>query len=136
VHELFFRVRMNGSELGLKPGALRGQPSQIQDIRMNPELSKSTVYFDGSCPLCRMEIGYYRRKDRSAALDFVDVSETGAVIPEEMSRQRAMQRFHVRSRDGRVISGAAAFIELWTCLPGWRWAARAASLPAASLDVS
>ncbi len=98
---------------------------------MNPELSKSTVYFDGSCPLCRMEIGYYRRKDRAAALDFVDVSETGAVIPEEMSRQRAMQRFHVRSRDGRVISGAAAFIELWTCLPGWRWAARAASLPGA-----
>ena len=32
---------------------------------------------------------------------------------------------------GRVLSGAAAFVEVWTRLPRWRWAARAASLPGA-----
>lgn len=42
-----------------------------------------------------------------------------------------MKRFHVRARDGRVLSGAAAFVEVWTRLPRWRWAARAASLPGA-----
>jgi predicted DCC family thiol-disulfide oxidoreductase YuxK len=42
-----------------------------------------------------------------------------------------MQRFHVRAGDGRVLSGAAAFVEVWTRLPRWRWAARAASLPGA-----
>ncbi len=98
---------------------------------MQPELSKSTVYFDGSCPLCRAEIGYYRRKDQASALCFVDVSETGAITPESMTRQRAMERFHVRAADGRVLSGAAAFVEVWTRLPQWRWAARAASLPGA-----
>ena len=89
------------------------------------------MYFDGSCPLCRAEIGYYRRKDQAGLLCFVDVSETGAATPEGNTQQRAMERFHVRASDGRVLSGAAAFVEVWTRLPSWRWAARAASLPGA-----
>jgi predicted DCC family thiol-disulfide oxidoreductase YuxK len=93
------------------------------------ELPKSTVYFDGSCPLCQAEIGYYRRNDRAGALCFVDVSESGAVTPEGLTRHRAMERFHFRASDGRVLSGAAAFVEIWSRLPNWRWAARAASIP-------
>jgi predicted DCC family thiol-disulfide oxidoreductase YuxK len=95
------------------------------------KLSQSTVYFDGSCPLCRAEIGYYRREDQAGALCFVDVSESAAVTPEGISRRRVMERFHVRASDGRVLSGAMAFVEVWTRLPKWRWAARAASLPGA-----
>jgi predicted DCC family thiol-disulfide oxidoreductase YuxK len=95
------------------------------------EVQKSTVFFDGSCPLCWAEIGYYRRKDQADALCFVDVSQPGASTPEGINQQRAMARFHVRARDGRVLSGAAAFIEVWNRLPKWRWAARAASLPGA-----
>ena len=98
---------------------------------MESDVSKSTVFFDGSCPLCRAEIGYYRRRDKAGALCFVDVSETGAPTPGGITQQRAMERFHVRARDGRVLSGAAAFVEVWTHLPKWRWAARAASLPGA-----
>jgi len=98
---------------------------------VEPEPPKSTVYFDGSCPLCRAEIGYYRRKDQVGALCFVDISEAGAVTPEGITQQRAMKRFHVRASDGRVLSGAAAFVEVWARLPRWRWAARAASLPGA-----
>ena len=96
---------------------------------METELPKSTVYFDGSCPLCRAEIGYYRRKDQEGSLCFVDVSESAALTAEGMTQQQAMERFHVRASDGRVLSGAAAFVEVWTRLPKWRWAARAASLP-------
>lgn len=96
---------------------------------MEPELSKTIVYFDGSCPLCEAEIGYYRRKDQAGAFCFVDVSETGAVTLDGITQQRAMERFHVRASDGRVLSGAAAFVEVWTRLPKWRWAARAAALP-------
>jgi len=95
------------------------------------ELSKSTVFFDGSCPLCQAEIGYYRRRNQTGALCFVDISETGAVKPDGITRQKAMERFHVRASDGRVLSGAAAFVEVWSRLPNWRWAARAASLPGA-----
>ena len=90
---------------------------------------QSTVFFDGSCALCRAEIGYYRRTDAAGDLCFIDVSEACAVPPEGVTPQQAMARFHVRASDGRVLSGAAAFVEVWSRLPRWRWAARAAALP-------
>ena len=96
---------------------------------MESQLPKSTVYFDGSCPLCRAEIGYYQRKDQYSALCFVDISEPGGIPPEGITQERAMKRFHVRASDGRVLSGAAAFVEVWARLPRWRWAARLAGLP-------
>ncbi len=96
---------------------------------MESELPKSTVYFDGSCSLCRVEIGYYQRKDQYSALCFVDISEPGGIPPEGITQARAMKRFHVRASDGRILSGAAAFVEVWTRLPRWRWAARLAGLP-------
>ncbi|MBR0962807.1 DUF393 domain-containing protein [Bradyrhizobium diazoefficiens] len=98
---------------------------------MTQEPSTSTVYFDGSCPLCRAEIGYYRRTDQDGSLCFVDVSKAGAAVPDGLTQQLAMDRFHVRAGDGRVLSGAAAFVEVWSRLPRWRWAARVASLPGA-----
>ncbi len=101
------------------------------DRGTRPETSESVVYFDGSCPLCRAEIAHYRREDDSLALRFVDVSQTGEALPTDLDRQRAMQRFHVLAGDGRLLSGAAAFVELWSRLPRWRWAARAAALPGA-----
>lgn len=93
--------------------------------------SKSTMYFDGSCPLCRAEIGYYRGKDQDGALCFVDLSTPGAAVPDGVTKQRAMARFHVRASDGRIVSGTAAFVAVWDRLPGWRWVARAARLPGA-----
>lgn len=98
---------------------------------METKAEKSTVYFDGSCPLCLAEIGYYRGKDRSGSLCLVDISTAGAVTPAGITQEEAMKRFHVRAADGRLLSGAAAFVEIWTRLPRWRWAARAASLPGA-----
>jgi predicted DCC family thiol-disulfide oxidoreductase YuxK len=40
-----------------------------------------------------------------------------------------MKRFHVRKEDGRLVTGAAAFVEVWKRLPQWRWAARATAIP-------
>ena len=98
---------------------------------MEAKPSRSTVYFDGSCPLCRAEIGYYRRKDHSGALCFVDVSSSDALVPDGLTQRQAMERFHVRAGNGQLLSGAAAFVEVWARLPRWRWAARASALPGA-----
>jgi hypothetical protein len=37
-----------------------------------------------------------------------------------------MARFHVRTSEGSLVTGAAAFIELWRALPRLSWAARLA----------
>jgi predicted DCC family thiol-disulfide oxidoreductase YuxK len=90
--------------------------------------AQATVFFDGACPLCRAEIGLYRRQDRAGSLCFVDVSQTAEGLPAHLTQQQAMARFRVLSRDGRLLSGAAAFVGIWRLLPGGRWAARAAAL--------
>jgi predicted DCC family thiol-disulfide oxidoreductase YuxK len=99
--------------------------------RVDKSLFKSTVYFDGSCPLCQAEIGYYCGQDKEGAFCFVDVSKQGATTPDGVTQQQAMKRLHVLAQDGHVRSGAAAFVEIWAHLPKWRWAARVASLPEA-----
>jgi predicted DCC family thiol-disulfide oxidoreductase YuxK len=88
-----------------------------------------TIYFDGSCPLCRAEIAHYRKLDGAGQLCFLDVSHAGQRIEPDLPREQAMARFHVRQSDGQLLSGAAAFVSIWRLLPRWRSAARIAALP-------
>ncbi|WP_417809757.1 thiol-disulfide oxidoreductase DCC family protein [Thioclava sp.] len=89
----------------------------------------ATVFYDGACPLCRAEIGLYRDARGADALEFVDLSDSAAALPENLSRAEALARFHVGVGDGRLVSGAAAFAELWSHLPRWRGVARMARWP-------
>ena len=89
----------------------------------------ATVYYDGSCPLCSVEIGHYASCEGSDGLHFVDVSNPKVRLGEDLTRQEAMGRFHVRRADGKLVSGARGFTELWCALPKWRWLARIARLP-------
>ena len=100
----------------------------MRNLTMSDQTA-AIVYFDGSCPLCRAEIALYRKQGKAETLCFVDVSNPTALFGEGLDRDRAMRRFHVRKEDGGLVSGAAAFVEIWKQLPGWRWAARAAAIP-------
>ena len=94
-----------------------------------------TVLYDGACPLCRREIGLYRGLEplRTASpLCFADVSDAALPLPPGTTREQLLARFHVRSADGQLLSGAQAFLALWAVLPGWRWLARAGRLPGAA----
>ena len=92
---------------------------------------KTKVFFDGSCPLCIAEINHYRKLDDGTALDFVDVSNGDAALPAGLSPDAAMARFHVQTSDGQIRSGAEAFTQLWTQVPGWRWLAPVRHVPGA-----
>jgi predicted DCC family thiol-disulfide oxidoreductase YuxK len=43
-----------------------------------------------------------------------------------------LARFHVRDGEGRLLSGAQAFLALWAVLPGWRWLACIGRVPGAT----
>ncbi len=90
-----------------------------------------TVLYDGACPLCRREIGVYRGLQARTPVCFADVNDTALPLPMGTTRAQLLARFHVRHPDGRLLSGAQAFLALWAVLPGWRWLALCGRLPGA-----
>jgi predicted DCC family thiol-disulfide oxidoreductase YuxK len=93
------------------------------------EAKPLTVLYDGACPLCRREIGFYRGLRQDTPVCFADVSDATLPLPPGTTREQLLARFHVRSHDGQLLSGAPAFLALWSVLPGWRWLAAAGRLP-------
>jgi predicted DCC family thiol-disulfide oxidoreductase YuxK len=81
------------------------------------EQTRLIVLYDGSCPLCRVEIDHYRSLDSGGAVDWRDVAaEPDAARACALDPVEAMARFHV-VEEGRPLSGAAAFAALWRRLP-------------------
>ena len=89
-----------------------------------------TVYFDGACPVCTREIAVYRRQPGAQACDWVDASRCdGAALGPGLDRGAALARMHVRRADGSLVSGAAAFAQMWLALPRTRLLGRVAAWP-------
>jgi predicted DCC family thiol-disulfide oxidoreductase YuxK len=98
--------------------------------------SPLTVYYDGGCPVCRREIGFYARRTGDG-VSYCDVASEVCPAP-DLKREDALKRFHVRLADGALVSGAAAFLALWRATPGFRLPARLLSARpvVAALDVA
>jgi predicted DCC family thiol-disulfide oxidoreductase YuxK len=80
------------------------------------------VYYDGGCPVCKREIAFYKAQPDNGAFEWVDASggDPSALGP-GLSREMALKAMHVRLPDGRLLSGAAAFAEMWRRMPRFRW---------------
>ncbi|MFM9915473.1 MAG: demethoxyubiquinone hydroxylase family protein [Rhizobacter sp.] len=100
------------------------QPDNSEDA-----CASLTVLYDGACPLCRREISVYRSLKPRQTLHWSDVSDARTPVPPGADRAAYLARIHVQRGNGQVLSGAAAFVALWTALPGWRWLGRLGSLP-------
>ena len=94
-----------------------------------------TVYFDGACPVCRREIAHYRRQRGAESIAWVDAASCDeADLGPGLDRSVVLGRFHIRRADGTLVSGAAAFVAVWRCLPAFsRLAALASSRPVLAL---
>ena len=99
-----------------------------------PNTTVSTVLYDGSCPLCTVEINQYKKISLDGKINWVDVSSSEFVPPAGQSKEALMQRFHVIKPNGDLVSDAAAFVHVWEQLPGWSRLATVAKVPGA-LDV-
>ena len=94
----------------------------------NANCDGMTVMYDGACPLCRREIGLYQSLEPSEPVAWLDVSRAESQM-NPVEQAQYMSRFHVRQKDGVLLSGAAAFVALWLVMPGWRWLGKIGRLP-------
>ncbi len=91
-----------------------------------------TMYFDGDCPICALEIRNLRRLDSGQRLAFVDVTATDFDAGDcGLTREALLARMHARRADGRMESGMQVFrsayeevglgwLVRWTGWPGVR----------------
>lgn len=87
------------------------------------------VFYDGVCPMCRREIAHYRRIDRAAQIDWVEIqTQPERLQAVELSAANALQRFHLLDAQGQWQTGAYGFVEMWAHLPGYRYLAGAIRL--------
>ncbi len=93
------------------------------------EKNCTNVLYDGSCPLCALEINQYRKIIPDSPIHWVDVSRPEFTAPLGQTKATLMQRFHVVQPDGELISGAAAFVSVWEKLPKFRYLAALSKLP-------
>jgi predicted DCC family thiol-disulfide oxidoreductase YuxK len=104
----------------------RGDGSR--SMRRSDEL---VVCFNGSCPVCRAEIDYYRERAAGVpGIVFLDV----AADPEGAARRgivgdEGFRRLHAVDSSGAITSGIAAFTALWERVPGYSWLARLMAVP-------
>lgn len=88
------------------------------------------VYYDGACPVCAREIGYYQQRKEADLFSWVDVTCADAsVLGSDLSRADALARMHVRRADGSLAVGAAAFAEIWRPMPGLSYLAALIATP-------
>ncbi|MFZ6847720.1 thiol-disulfide oxidoreductase DCC family protein [Undibacterium sp. RuRC25W] len=81
-----------------------------------------TVYFDGACPICSKEISTYQKLKGGDHIQWVDASVCqDQELGDELNRQSALARLHVRDAQGKLVHGAAAFVEMWKHLPALSW---------------
>lgn len=93
--------------------------------------SATTVFFDGSCPLCRFEINQYQKISPAEKIKWVDISLPDFIPPPGTDKDVLMKRLHVIKPDGGLISGAEAFVHIWQQLPQWSRLAAIAKVPGA-----
>ncbi len=85
------------------------------------------VFYDGACPLCHREIGWYQGRIGADQIDWVNVSSSEPEwMPAGLTREDLMLRFTVERRDGVTARGAAGFVAVWRALPGTARLARLA----------
>jgi predicted DCC family thiol-disulfide oxidoreductase YuxK len=88
-------------------------------------MQKTTMFYDGGCPLCRKEVAHYIKLDKQQRIAWLDIHANPHVLaPYKISPQTAMQRLHALDKQGKLQSGAWAFATIWADLPYYRHLAR------------
>ncbi len=82
---------------------------------------KTTLFHDGDCPLCRVEVKAMKKLDRKNAIHWVDISRDKAALSAAgIEYESAMARVHVMDSNNNLQTGVKGFVEVWKHLPYYR----------------
>ena len=77
------------------------------------------VYFNNSCKICRAEIDLYK-KEKIAQINWIDITNNqDAKLETKKNFDELLRRLHVK-KDGKIFSGAKAFLLVWKNIPKYR----------------
>ena len=78
------------------------------------------VYFNNSCKICKTEIDLYK-KEKIDEIDWVDITNN-ELAEKETSKdsKQLLRRLHVK-KDGKIFSGAEAFLLVWKNIPKYKF---------------
>lgn len=118
-------VKSPPSDWGVAPG----QRWSIFSAKGADMTMQTEVLYNARCPVCRAEIEHYQgyAEARGLPIAFHDLNSDD-LANWGVSADAAAKRLHVR-KEGRVVSGVAAFIALWRAMPRYAWLARIVALP-------
>jgi len=78
-------------------------------------MDKDTLYYDGACPVCRAEVDKLNRLT-GGRLNLEDIHELGDTEA-GLDKNRLLSRLHLKTADGRWITGLTANIRAWHHTP-------------------
>ena len=97
---------------------------------LSPMLVKTTMFYDGGCPLCSREVAHYRRMDKTNNIHWLDIDSSPQALDHHgITYQQAMRYLHVLKSDGKMVKGAYAFQAIWLELPRYKYLGKLASFP-------
>ncbi len=86
------------------------------------------VYFNNSCKICKAEIDLYK-KEKNDQINWIDITNNqNAKIETDKDYKELLRRLHVK-KDGKIFSGAKAFLIVWKNIPKYKILYSIFSLP-------
>lgn len=81
-----------------------------------------TIYFDGSCPICRLEVRALRASDRRGVLGYVNIAAAGFdACPAGTDHAALNRELHAVTKEGAVLKGIDTLLAAYTAI-GLAWA--------------
>ena len=86
------------------------------------------VYYNNSCKICKAEIDLYK-KEKIDQINWIDITNNrNAQIETKKKDKELLRRLHVE-KDGKIFSGARAFLLIWKNIPKYKLLYSILSLP-------
>ena len=86
------------------------------------------VYFNNSCKICKAEIDLYK-KEKIDRINWIDITNNRtAKMETKKDYKQLLRRLHVE-KDGKIFSGAKAFLLVWKNIPKYKILYSIFSLP-------